>query len=210
MTQIKSKKLLIATTNPAKFAEIKETLSDLPVEFVSLTDMGITQSAEETGKTFEENALLKAKFYSGLSGLPAVTDDGGLEIDMFGGEPGVHSHRWIHKDREDTDEELINFTIMRMDKVPLEKRGAQLRVVLAFVPLKGQAVIREGTIRGIIAEKASEYRRKGFPYRSLLYIPEIGKYYNDDELTREEIKKYNHRRRALQELKPFIRKTLSA
>ena len=199
------KKLLIATTNPAKLAEIKEFLSDLPIECVGLIDVGITQSVEETGATFEENAILKAKTYAKLSGLPTLADDGGLEIDALGGEPGVHSHRWIHKDREDEDEELIQHAITLLSGLPDEKRGAQLRLVMALV-YGGKIQTSEGVIRGIIAQKPSVYRRKGFPYRSLLYLPDIHKFYNHDELTKEENKEYNHRRKALEKLKPLIKK----
>jgi XTP/dITP diphosphohydrolase len=201
-------KLLIATTNPAKLAEIKEFLSDVPIECIGLKDIGITQSVKETGATFEENAILKARAYREISGLPTLADDGGLEIDVLGGEPGVHSHRWIHQDREDTDEELIAYTIEKMKDIPLSKRGAQLRLVLALVLPSGEVKTSEGVIRGIIAKKASSYRREGFPYRSLLYLPEIKKFYNHDELAKEEHVAYNHRRKALEQLKPIIRRLL--
>ena len=198
------KKLLIATTNPAKLAEIKEFLSDLPVECIGLKDLGIVQTVEETGATFEENALLKARAYREISGLPTLADDGGLEIDALNGEPGVHSHRWIHEDREDTDEELIAYTIEKMKGLSEDKRGAQLRLVLALVLPDGKTYTSEGIIRGIIAEKPSSYRRIGFPYRSLLYLPEINKFYNHDALAKDEHLAYNHRRKALEKLKPFI------
>ena len=200
-------RLLIATTNPAKLAEIKEFLVDIPIECVGLQDVGITQSVEETGATFEENAILKAKTYAKLSGLPTIADDGGLEIDALDGAPGVHSHRWIHKDREDEDEELIEYAIEKLRGLPRAKRRAQLRLVIAFV-CGGKVEISEGVIRGIIAQKPSVYRRKGFPYRSLLYMPEIKKFYNHDELTQEENKEYNHRRKAIEKLKPYIQEQL--
>lgn len=199
-------KLLIATTNPAKLDEIKEFLSDLPIEPVSLIDMGITEKVEETGDTFEKNAILKAKFYAEVSGLPTLADDGGLEIDALDGEPGIHSHRWIHEDREDEDEELIQHVIERMKRMPKKKRGAQLRVVIALALPHGDIHTSQGIIRGIIAEKPSSYRRKGFPYRSLLYLPDIHKFYNHDELSNVENKEYNHRRKALEGLKTIIRK----
>lgn len=198
-------KLLVATSNPAKLAEIRKILSDLPITCVSLSDLGITHVVEETGETFEENAVKKAREYAELSHLPTLADDGGLEIDALGGAPGVHSHRWVHEDREDTDEELIQYAIEKMKNVPQRERGAQLRLVLAFVtPDREEALTSEGAIRGIIAEKPSSYRRQGFPYRSLLYLPEIGKFYNHDELTPEEDDAYNHRKRALEKLKPEI------
>ena len=203
------KTLLVATTNPGKLAELRGFLSDVPVTLVSLADVGITDSVEETGKTFEENAILKAKFYAQKSGLPTLADDGGIEIDVLGGEPGVHSHRWIHKDREDEDEELIQHALLRLKDVPKEKRGAQLHLVVAFATPDGKAYTSEGIIRGMIPLVAAPYRRKGFPYRSLLYLPQLKKFYNHDELTEEENEQYNHRKMAVEQLKPIIRKELT-
>jgi len=198
------KKLLIATTNPGKLTEIKRFLGDLSVELVGLKDVGITDVVEETGKTFEENAILKAKYYCQKSGLPTLADDGGFEIDAFSGQPGVKSHRWIHGDREDTDEELIAYTLEKMRGLPRAKRGAQLRLVLALIFPDGRQYTVEEKTRGIVAEKPSKYRTSGFPYRSLLFLPEINKYYDHDLLTPEETETFNHRKRALDRLKPIL------
>jgi XTP/dITP diphosphohydrolase len=203
------KKLLIATSNPGKFGEITHYLSDLPLELVSLKYVGITDTVEETGITFEENAILKAKHYSEESGLPTIGDDGGFEIDALNGEPGVKSHRWIHGDTEDSDEELIAYTFQKMKGVPADKRGAQLRAVLAFVTPGGYVRTAEAATRGIIPAAPSSVRNQGFPYRSILFLPKINKYYNANELTTEENEVYNHRKKALIELKPFIIKELS-
>lgn len=198
------KKLLIATTNPGKLAEFKEFLSDLPLELVSLFDLSINQKPEETGDSFEENALLKAKFYQLVSGLPTLADDGGFEIDALGGEPGVQSHRWIDSTRESSDEELIGFTMERLEGIPLEKRGAQLRLVLALVLSDTEVNTVEEKVRGIIPLKPKKEVTQGFPYRSLLFLPEINKFYDQRELTPEENIRYNHRRRAVEKLKPII------
>ncbi|HLD24804.1 MAG TPA: non-canonical purine NTP pyrophosphatase [Patescibacteria group bacterium] len=199
-------KLLIATTNPGKLAEIKRFLSDIPIELVSLADVGITDSVEETGKTFEENAILKAKHYARESGLPTLADDGGFEIDALGGEPGVKSHRWVHGDRENTDEELITYAFKRMKGVPKEKRGAQLRLVLALVKPDGDVVATsEEKIRGIVAATPSKTHHPGFPYRAILFIPEMNKYYDQTVMSPEENDKYNHRKKAVEKLKPIIR-----
>jgi XTP/dITP diphosphohydrolase len=203
------KKLLVATTNPGKLAELQEFLSDLPIKLVSLKDVGITAHVEETGMTFEENAIIKSKHYAKNSGLPTIADDGGLEIDALGGEPGVKSHRWIHKDREDEDEELIQHALIRLKDVSLKNRGAQLHLVIAFTTPDGKTYTSEGMIRGIIPLKDAPYRHKGFPYRSLLYLPKLQKFYNHDELTEEENKQYNHRKIAVEQLKPIIRKKLT-
>ncbi|MEK7129688.1 MAG: non-canonical purine NTP pyrophosphatase [Patescibacteria group bacterium] len=198
-------KLLIATTNPGKLAEIKRFLSDVPLELVGLADVGITQTIEETGTTFEENAVLKAKFYAKHSGLATLADDGGFEIDALGGQPGVKSHRWIHGDRDDEDEALIQYALDRLKDVSDDRRGAQLRLVLALVLPSGEVFTAEEKVRGIIPRQASVARHKGFPYRSLLFLPEIGKYYNHDELTASETETYNHRKKALEILKPILK-----
>lgn len=199
------KTLLVATTNPGKLGEIKGFLSDLPVTLVGLSDVGITDTPEETGINFQENAILKAKFYAEKSKLPTLADDGGLEIDALNGEPGVKSHRWIHDDREDEDEELIKYALDRMKDVAVGKRGAQLRLVLALVLPSGEVFTSEEKVRGIIPKKPSDARHKGFPYRSLLFLPEIKKYYNHNELTVTETETYNHRKKALEILKPILK-----
>ena len=199
------KTLLVATTNPGKLGEIKEFLSDVPVTLIGLADVGITEAPEETGISFQENAILKAKFYAEASKLPTLADDGGLEIDALNGEPGVKSHRWAHEDREDEDEELIKYALDRMKDVPDGKRGAQLRLVLALVLPTGEVFTAEEKVRGIIPHEASKARFQGFPYRSLLFLPEINKYYNHDELTVTEMETYNHRKKALEILKPILK-----
>jgi XTP/dITP diphosphohydrolase len=203
------KKLLIATTNPGKLDEIRRFLADLPIELVSLKDIGITESVEETGATFEENAILKSAFYAKKSGLPALADDGGFEIDALKGEPGVRSHRWIDPTRESADEELIAYAFERMKDVPQGKRGAQLRLVLALTFPDGSVHTVTDAARGVVPFEPSHERVAGFPYRSILYIPPIGKFYNHDLLTPEETDKYNHRKRALDQLKPILQKYLT-
>jgi XTP/dITP diphosphohydrolase len=197
-------KLLVATTNPGKLAEIRKFL-DVPFTLVSLKDVGITDAVEETGKTFEENAILKAKHYAKESGLTTLADDGGFEIDALGGEPGIHSHRWVHKNRDSSDEELIAYTFERMKDVPLTKRQAQLRLVLVVVSPEGKVLATvEDKVRGIVALEPSKTHTEGFPYRSILYLPAIQKFYDQTVMTPEETDRYNHRKRALMYLKPFL------
>lgn len=202
------KQILIATTNPGKRIEIQKALSDLLCTFVTLSDLGITERPEETGATFEENARIKAAFYFQKSGLPTIADDGGIEIAALNMEPGVKSHRWIHGDREDTDEELITYTLSRLRGVPLENRQAQMHVVVAFQTKNGVYVAEE-LVKGIIPLVPSPLRTPGFPFRSLLFIPEIGKYYDDAIMTKEENERYGHRVRALGKLKSALQEEIS-
>lgn len=199
-------KLLIATTNQGKLKEIQRFLSDVNIELVSLQDIGVTDVVEETGKTFEENAILKAKYYCEKSGLPTLADDGGFEIDELNGEPGVFSHRWVDPTRESSDEELNTYTIERMKHLPEGKRGAQLRLVLALTLPDGSIHTAEDSVHGVVPIHPTGKLSPGFPFRSLLFLPEINKYYNHDELTDEENEKYNHRKKALEQLKPYIKR----
>jgi XTP/dITP diphosphohydrolase len=203
------KKLLIATSNPAKLDEIRLFLSDLPLELVGLDDVNITSRAEETEDTFEGNAILKATFYGKLSGLPTIADDGGFEIDALDGAPGVKSHRWIHGEKDNDDEDLIQYTLEQFKDTPLEKRGAQLRLVLAFLDPTGKIHTSEAAVRGIIPLQPSLRRTVGFPFRSLLFIPEIHKFYDHEILTKEETDRFNHRKRAVELLKPKIHTLLT-
>ncbi len=195
-------KLLVATTNSAKFEEYRRHLADLALELVSLKDLGL-EPVEEVGETFEENALLKARAYAARSKLPTLADDGGLEIEELEGEPGVRSHRWVGN-RENADEELIAEVLRRMKGVIPERRGARMRVVIAL-RLNDTEHIAEGIIEGSIAEQAGPYEA-GFPYRALLYVPRFSKLYS--ELTSEEHAEANQRVKALVMLKPIIRDVL--
>lgn len=186
-------KLLIATRNPAKLAEWKRFLSELPLEIVGLTDIGVDDEVVETGETFQENARIKAVEYARLSGLPTLGDDGGFEIDFLAGAPGVRSRR-LFGEEDATDEELIGFVLGKLAGVPREKRGAQLRVAAVVAPPNGSTIYEgEAKIRGFIAEEASSTRLRGFPYRSIFYIPKFDKLFVD--FTEEEHEQVNHRRK---------------
>lgn len=196
-------KLLIATSNPGKLGEYRTALADLGLELVSLKDVGLG-SIEETGATFQENAELKARTYFELSGLPCISDDGGLEIDALGGLPGVKSRRWKTGDENVTDEELVEYTLEQMKQVPEGKRGARLTLVAAFFDGK-EIHTTQASIEGEIAHGARDFE-PGFPFRALLYVTKFGKMY--DDLLETEHEEVNHRRIAVSKLKPVIRKSL--
>ena len=129
-------KLLIATHNPAKVIEYKRYLSDLELELVSLSDLNITEEAPEDGKTFEENAVKKVKFYHKLSNLPVIGDDGGLMIDALDDAPGVKSRRWLGYRM--TDEEMIQSVIERMKNIPEGKRTCHLVGIIDLAMSNGK------------------------------------------------------------------------
>jgi XTP/dITP diphosphohydrolase len=198
------RRLLIATTNRAKLAEYRLILRDLGIELelVSLADVGISESPEETGATFTENALIKARFYFERARIATLADDGGLEIDALGGEPGVRSHRWLGSGREDSDEALVAEVIRRMKGVEAARRTARIRATLALIH-DARSVIREktseGVIEGVIAERAYPAIRAGFPYRAVLVIPGRNCYLG--ELGDSEEAQISHRRIAVLSLR---------
>jgi XTP/dITP diphosphohydrolase len=200
-------KLLIATKNKGKITELSRFLSDLPLQLVSLKDIRLTDVVEEDGTTYLENSQKKALFYAKKSGLPAVSDDGGLEIEALGNKPGVHSRRWLGY--EATDEELINHLIKVSKELPDNNREAYFRTVVSFALPDGTIWSKEGDVKGIIAKKPLLKIIKGYPYRSFFFLPEINKFYHESELSQEEIALYNHRYKAIHGLKPIIKKHIS-
>ena len=131
--------LLIATGNPGKMREYASLLQRIPFELVSLRDLGITHEVEETGRTFEENAWLKASEYAAISGLLTLADDSGLEVDALSGEPGVRSARY-GGDTCDSDEDRVELLLKNMKDVPREERGARFRCVIAIVLPEGAKI----------------------------------------------------------------------
>ena len=200
------KKLLIATTNKGKLKEISEFLTDLPFKLLSLNDIGITEDVEETGKTYEENSRIKALFYAKKSGLPAISDDGGIEIKAIDNEPGIKSRRWLGY--EATDEDLINHMMKVSKELPDNNREATFRLVASLALPNGKVWSKKGKVEGIIAKKPHMKLLHGYPYRSFFYLPDVQKYYHESELSEEEQKVYNHRRKAIEKLKPTIRKLI--
>lgn len=201
------KKILIATRNPGKLAEIKSFLKDLPAKIISLDDLGIRDEIEETGKSYKENSVKKAKFYAERSGLPTIADDGGLEIKALGGAPGVRSRRWFGY--EASDDELIAHMEKLARELPANNRKAKFVTVVSFALPDGRVWSKEGTVDGIIAEKPYVRKLQGYPFRSFFFLPQVNKYYFETELTADEQRKYNHRYKAIEKLRPIIRKVFS-
>lgn len=194
------KKVLVATQNPGKILEYKELLKDLPLEVVTLQDLGIAEEAPEDAPTFEENAKLKVEFYSKFVDFPTIAEDSGLEIDNLNGEPGVKSRRW--PGHRATDDELVKIIMEKMQGVPKEKRGAQFRVAMALKVPGKEAVIAEGKMRGVITDKPTETVITGFPFRSVFFVPQLGKVLG--EMTMNEEAKIGHRKQALEKLLPLL------
>ncbi len=178
-----------------EYSEIFKEMG-LEIELVSLKDLGITQKIEETGATFEENAIQKAKFYFNLAKIPTMSDDAGLEIDYLNGEPGVYSRRW--PGHEASDEEIMQMALDKLRGVPKEKRGAQLRAVIGLMFSQDQQVYTfEGHLRGMIAEKPFGEMIAGYPFRSI-FIPENQEKYS------VELSLVAHRKQAIEKALPIL------
>lgn len=198
------KKLLIATHNISKFNELKSHLSKIPLKLVSLSDLGITDEVKEDGKTYEENSLKKAMTYAKLSRLPTLSDDAGFEIDALGGIPGVNSKYWVNKKGD--DESILKHLAKVAKALPDTNRSAKFVVVLTLALPNGTSwTVREET-QGIVARQPHHKMAPGYPFRPYFYLPEIHKYYHEDELTKDELKQYNHRYKAIKNLEPIIKK----
>lgn len=196
-------RLLIATTNPAKLAEYRILLRQMEIDLepVSLAEAGITEVPDETGETFRDNAIAKARFYFERSDLPTLADDGGLEVDALGGAPGVRSHRWLGSEAS-TDRALAEEVIRRMEGIEKQRRTARIRAAIALI-YKNNGGVREvraeDAIEGLIAPRAYPEIRRGFPYRAVLWLPELSCYLG--ELGEDEEARLSQRKKALQRLR---------
>jgi XTP/dITP diphosphohydrolase len=200
------KRLLIATTNPAKLAEYRILLRDLAFMPISLQEAGITDEAPEDGATFSDNARRKAAFYFDRAGIPTLADDGGLEVDALGGAPGINSHRWLG-DEAITDRMLAEEVVCRMEGVEGGRRGGRIRAAIAIIwRERGELceALAEAALEGEIAHRCHPEIRAGFPYRSVLYLPALGRYLA--ELSEEEAARLSQRRQAIERLGPTLRR----
>jgi XTP/dITP diphosphohydrolase len=204
------KQILVATTNPAKLAEYRLLLREFALEVVSLAEAGLHEHPEESGVTFAANALLKARFYFERAEMPVIADDGGLEVDALGGEPGVRSHRWLGSG-ENSDAALVAEVIRRMEGVEDSRRSGRIRAAAALIWREGGEVrerVAEAAIEGAIARRAWPQMRPGFPYRAVLYLPERRRYLG--ELGDEEEARISQRRKAILALASDLRRIAAA
>ncbi len=189
------KKIIFATGNAGKMKEIREILKDLDAEVLSMKEAGVEADIVEDGKTFEENAVIKAKTVCELTGEIALADDSGLEIDYLNKEPGIYSARYMG---EDTSYRIKNANLIeRLKGVPDEKRTARFVCAIAAAFPDGTVKTVRGTMEGRIGyEEAGE---NGFGYDPIFYLPEYG--CSSAELSMEEKNKISHRGKALRAIK---------
>jgi len=189
------KKILLASNNPGKIREIQAMLANDGIEIVPQSAFEIPD-VEEVGLTFVENAILKARHASKLSGLPAIADDSGLEVDALGGAPGVFSARYAGPDANDV---ANNAKLLReLRDIPDAERTARFRCIMVFLrhaqdpsPLIGQGAWEGMILRELRGEQ-------GFGYDPLFFVPEKG--CASAELPPDEKNRLSHRGKALKEL----------
>lgn len=192
------RRLIFATGNEHKMVEIREILGELPVEILSMKDVGIKADIVENGNTFEENALIKAKEVCKLAGEMVLADDSGLEIDYLNGEPGIYSARYMG---EDTSYRIKNQNLIdRLEGVPDEKRTARFVCAIAAAFPDGRSFVVRGTVEGIIGYE--ERGTNGFGYDPIFYLPERG--VSTAEIPPEEKNSISHRGNALRKMKELL------
>lgn len=190
--------IILASNNKNKLREMKEKLEPLGFEVISQKEAGFDIEVEETGITFEENAILKAEAIYAKLGKPVIADDSGLEIDCLNGMPGVYSHRYAGENA--TDDDRINKVLSLMENVEDKKRTARFRCSICYIDNKGERHIFEGTAEGKISHQKQGYN--GFGYDPI-FICENGKTFA--ELTSDEKNAISHRGRAIEEFLKYIK-----
>lgn len=187
--------MIFATTNEGKMKEIRMIMSDLDIEILSLKDMGIKADIEENGETFEENAIIKAKAISQMTGEMVLADDSGLEVDYMDKAPGVYSARYLG---EDTPYSVKNQTIINnLKDAAWEERTARFVCAIAAAFPDGRVITTEATIEGYIGYE--EKGTNGFGYDPLMYVPEYNM--TTGEMEPEMKNKISHRGKALEMMK---------
>jgi XTP/dITP diphosphohydrolase len=190
-------KLLLATTNEGKIRELRRILDDAGYEVIGLGNLA-TDEELETGTTFEENALLKARYYHQVSGLPTVADDSGIEVDALNGAPGVYSARYAGADATDLDR--TKKLLEAIQEVPDEQRGARFVCVAAIVWEGGEKTFL-GEARGRLTHELRG--TGGFGYDPIFFYEPLQRTFA--ELTHEEKVKVSHRGQAFQHLVDWLK-----
>lgn len=192
------KEAIIATHNPGKVKEFKEILEPIGYDVKSLAEIGFTEEIEETGHTFEENAILKAEAVAKAVNKMVIADDSGLSIDNLGGRPGVYSARYAGEQKD--DQANIEKVLSELKGIEKEQRTARFRRALAVSIPGEETKTVEGHVEGYIAEEPrGEY---GFGYDPIFIVKDKDK--TMAELTSDEKNKISHRADALKKLSKLL------
>lgn len=194
-------KMILASNNAHKMSEMRAILADLGVELMSQREAGCDFEVEETGTTFEENAFLKAIAVTKATGMPAIADDSGLEVDYLNGEPGVYSARYSGS-HEHTDQQRNEYLLKKLEGVPLEQRTARFVSSICCTFPNGDVLRARGTMEGkIMFQPEGE---NGFGYDPLFLAD--GQTVTNGLLTPEQKNAISHRGKALRMLQEELRK----
>ena len=190
--------LLLATQNPGKLAEMRLLAQGLPFRVLGPRELGIEDAPEETGTTFIENAVLKARHYARLSGRLTVADDSGLSVDALGGGPGLYSARFGGEGATDADRNAL--LLEKLARVPTA--GRQARFTSAVAVARGGEVLFEAeeSVEGLIADGLRG--SNGFGYDPLFFYPPFGRTFG--EIPHEEKDRVSHRGKAFARLRRFL------
>lgn len=194
------KKIIFATQNEGKLEEIRAILDDPKMEIISMKEAGLLVPIEETGETFEENAMIKAKAVAAKTDCIVLADDSGLEIDYLGKEPGVYSARYAG---EDTPYSIKNQMLLnRLKGIEREQRTARFVCAIAAALPDGRVLTTRGTMEGYIG--LAPAGENGFGYDPIFYVPEYD--CSSAELTMEQKNELSHRGKALRAMKAELKK----
>lgn len=195
--------ILLATGNQGKVKELQEMLKGEDIKILSLSHFPEFKDVEETGLTFAENALIKARAACAFAGMITLADDSGLEVDALSGRPGVFSARFAGEPKND---ERNNAKLLaEMKNVPEKQRTARFRCSLAIVSPDGNEVLTEGAVEGMIL--FDKRGTGGFGYDPLFYLSDLSK--TMAELSLEEKNELSHRARAFRQAVPILKELLS-
>lgn len=195
------RRLLIATDNPGKLKEYREVFKELPLAVTSPQEEEISLLVEECGRSYAENAILKARAYARASGLLTLADDSGLEVEALGGAPGIFSSRYGGKA---SDEDRYRLLLEEMKGTPRDKRQARFVCFAALATPQGEVEIAEGSCRGVIA--FAPRGKHGFGYDPVFYLPEQG--CTMAELEPEVKNRISHRARAASKIKKVLQEKI--
>ena len=185
-------KVVLASKNAHKLVEIKQITDQFGFELVLQSELGVDIDVEETGTTFEENSLLKARAVMEATGLPALADDSGIAVDALNGEPGVYSARYGFDDTLD-DRGRMMLLLKNTEHVPDGQRQAKFVCVISFITPDGKIIQARGEIRGELTRQPRG--ENGFGYDPIFYYPPFGK--TTAELPAEQKNAVSHRGNAL-------------
>jgi XTP/dITP diphosphohydrolase len=190
-------KIVLATHNKDKCAEMSALLSSFPIEILTLGDFPRIGEITEDGATLEENAYIKARTVHSLTGFPSLADDTGLEVNALSGQPGIYSARYAGENCSYL--ENVQKLLHEMEHIPHDMRTAHFKTIIAFVG-ENMELVSEGIIKGMITTKPKGVG--GFGYDPVFYVPNKGKTYSEMEIT--EKNQISHRAKAIQNMTKLL------